>query len=96
MAPTKSKKSKSPFCILLSKGAVQIIFKGKVNEEQAEAQYVDTFANPFPVAVRGKYQRGCCAFTNLTFLLPFFLKCNLPKLTRIVQFVCCLQKLERL
>lgn len=39
--------------VMGAKGAVQIIFKGKVNEEQAEAQYVDTFANPFPVAVRG-------------------------------------------
>lgn len=37
-----------PFC---SQGAVQIIFRGK--EANAEEEYVDKFANPFPAAVRG-------------------------------------------
>ncbi|XP_078266901.1 propionyl-CoA carboxylase beta chain, mitochondrial isoform X3 [Rhinoraja longicauda] len=39
--------------VMGAKGAVQIIFKGKVNKEKAEAHYVETFANPFPVAMRG-------------------------------------------
>ncbi|XP_069752706.1 propionyl-CoA carboxylase beta chain, mitochondrial isoform X3 [Narcine bancroftii] len=39
--------------VMGAKGAVQIIFKGKGNEEKAEAEYVETFANPFPAAVRG-------------------------------------------
>jgi len=30
---------------------VQIIFRGK--ETDAEAEYVDKFANPFPAAMRG-------------------------------------------
>lgn len=36
-----------------SQGAVQIIFRGKDNQAEAEAEYVEKFANPFPAAVRG-------------------------------------------
>lgn len=39
---------------VLSQGAVQIIFRGKDNQTEAEAEYVETFANPFPAAVRGE------------------------------------------
>ncbi|XP_041035453.1 propionyl-CoA carboxylase beta chain, mitochondrial isoform X2 [Carcharodon carcharias] len=39
--------------VMGAKGAVQIIFKGKGNEVKAEAEYVETFANPFPAAIRG-------------------------------------------
>ncbi|XP_061896789.1 propionyl-CoA carboxylase beta chain, mitochondrial-like [Entelurus aequoreus] len=39
--------------VMGAKGAVQIIFRGKDNQAEAETQYVDTFANPFPAAVRG-------------------------------------------
>lgn len=41
-------------CLFPSQGAVQIIFRGKENQAEAEAEYVDKFANPFPAAVRGK------------------------------------------
>ncbi|NWU68406.1 PCCB carboxylase, partial [Pterocles burchelli] len=37
--------------VMGAKGAVQIIFRGK--EADAEAEYVEKFANPFPAAVRG-------------------------------------------
>lgn len=37
----------------LAQGAVQIIFRGKENQAEAEAEYVEKFANPFPAAVRG-------------------------------------------
>uniref|UniRef100_A0A8C2U515 Propionyl-CoA carboxylase beta chain, mitochondrial n=1 Tax=Coturnix japonica TaxID=93934 RepID=A0A8C2U515_COTJA len=37
--------------VMGAKGAVQIIFRGK--ETDAEAEYVDKFANPFPAAMRG-------------------------------------------
>ena len=37
----------------LSQGAVQIIFRGKENQAEAEAEYVEKFANPFPAALRG-------------------------------------------
>lgn len=37
------------------KGAVQIIFRGKENQAEAEAEYVEKFANPFPAAVRGEH-----------------------------------------
>ncbi|XP_009698711.1 PREDICTED: propionyl-CoA carboxylase beta chain, mitochondrial-like [Cariama cristata] len=37
--------------VMGAKGAVQIIFRGK--ETDAEAEYVDKFANPFPAATRG-------------------------------------------
>uniref|UniRef100_A0A8C5JPJ1 Propionyl-CoA carboxylase beta chain, mitochondrial n=1 Tax=Junco hyemalis TaxID=40217 RepID=A0A8C5JPJ1_JUNHY len=37
--------------VMGAKGAVQIIFRGK--EANAEEEYVDKFANPFPAAVRG-------------------------------------------
>uniref|UniRef100_A0A3P9P6Q2 Propionyl-CoA carboxylase beta chain, mitochondrial n=1 Tax=Poecilia reticulata TaxID=8081 RepID=A0A3P9P6Q2_POERE len=40
-------------CFLFAQGAVQIIFRGKENQAEAEAEYVDKFANPFPAAVRG-------------------------------------------
>ena len=36
-----------------SQGAVQIIFRGKENQAEDEAEYVEKFANPFPAAVRG-------------------------------------------
>ena len=37
-------------------GAVQIIFRGDPQAQQAkEAEYVEKFANPFPAAIRGKY-----------------------------------------
>lgn len=32
---------------------MQIIFRGKENQAEAEAEYMETFANPFPAAVRG-------------------------------------------
>lgn len=37
-----------------SQGAVQIIFRGNENQAEAEAEYVEKFANPFPAAVRGE------------------------------------------
>uniref|UniRef100_A0A8C3U0I8 Propionyl-CoA carboxylase beta chain, mitochondrial n=1 Tax=Catharus ustulatus TaxID=91951 RepID=A0A8C3U0I8_CATUS len=37
--------------VMGAKGAVQIIFRGK--EANAEEEYVDKFANPFPAAMRG-------------------------------------------
>lgn len=43
-----------PF-LFFSQGAVQIIFRGKDNQAEAEAEYVEKFANPFPAAVRGKH-----------------------------------------
>uniref|UniRef100_A0A665WU19 Propionyl-CoA carboxylase beta chain, mitochondrial n=1 Tax=Echeneis naucrates TaxID=173247 RepID=A0A665WU19_ECHNA len=39
--------------VMGAKGAVQIIFRGKDNQAEAEAEYVEKFANPFPAAVRG-------------------------------------------
>ncbi|XP_061781302.1 propionyl-CoA carboxylase beta chain, mitochondrial isoform X1 [Nerophis lumbriciformis] len=39
--------------VMGAKGAVQIIFRGKDNQAEAETEYVDKFANPFPAAVRG-------------------------------------------
>lgn len=42
------------FFFVISQGAVQIIFRGKDNQKEAEAEYVEKFANPFPAAVRGK------------------------------------------
>ncbi|XP_056420352.1 propionyl-CoA carboxylase beta chain, mitochondrial isoform X2 [Hyla sarda] len=39
--------------VMGAKGAVQIIFRGKSNQAEAEAEYVEKFANPFPAAVRG-------------------------------------------
>ncbi|MCJ8740472.1 hypothetical protein PDJAM_G00059290 [Pangasius djambal] len=39
--------------VMGAKGAVQIIFRGKDNQGEAEAEYVEKFANPFPAAVRG-------------------------------------------
>lgn len=41
------------FSFAVSQGAVQIIFRGKENQAEAEAEYVEKFANPFPAAVRG-------------------------------------------
>lgn len=43
----------SLFVLLCVQGAVQIIFRGKENQAEAEAEYVEKFANPFPAAVRG-------------------------------------------
>ena len=42
------------FPVFLPQGAVQIIFRGKDNQAEAEAEYVEKFANPFPAAVRGE------------------------------------------
>merc|ERR1711970_1199356 len=39
--------------VMGAKGAVSIIFRGKDNQEEQEAEYVEKFANPFPAAVRG-------------------------------------------
>ncbi|XP_045713220.1 propionyl-CoA carboxylase beta chain, mitochondrial isoform X2 [Phyllostomus hastatus] len=39
--------------VMGAKGAVEIIFKGHKNVEDAQAEYIDKFANPFPAAVRG-------------------------------------------
>ncbi|KAG8445564.1 hypothetical protein GDO86_010367 [Hymenochirus boettgeri] len=39
--------------VITRKGAVQIIFRGKQNQAEAEEEYVEKFANPFPAAVRG-------------------------------------------
>ncbi|TGZ75825.1 hypothetical protein CRM22_000168 [Opisthorchis felineus] len=39
--------------VMGAKGAVQIIFRGKENQAEAEEDYIRTFANPFPAAVRG-------------------------------------------
>uniref|UniRef100_A0A3P8UX28 Propionyl-CoA carboxylase beta chain, mitochondrial n=1 Tax=Cynoglossus semilaevis TaxID=244447 RepID=A0A3P8UX28_CYNSE len=39
--------------VMGAKGAVQIIFRGNENQAEAEAEYVEKFANPFPAAVRG-------------------------------------------
>uniref|UniRef100_A0A4W5LNF7 Propionyl-CoA carboxylase beta chain, mitochondrial n=1 Tax=Hucho hucho TaxID=62062 RepID=A0A4W5LNF7_9TELE len=39
--------------VMGAKGAVQIIFRGKSNQAEQEAEYVEKFANPFPAAVRG-------------------------------------------
>ncbi|XP_068607860.1 propionyl-CoA carboxylase beta chain, mitochondrial [Brachionichthys hirsutus] len=39
--------------VMGAKGAVRIIFRGKENQAEAEAEYVEKFANPFPAAVRG-------------------------------------------
>ncbi|KAM8915724.1 propionyl-CoA carboxylase beta chain, mitochondrial [Spinachia spinachia] len=39
--------------VMGAKGAVQIIFRGKENQAEAEAEYVEKFANPFPAALRG-------------------------------------------
>ncbi|XP_043926286.1 propionyl-CoA carboxylase beta chain, mitochondrial [Protopterus annectens] len=39
--------------VMGAKGAVQIIFRGKENQSEAESEYVEKFANPFPAAVRG-------------------------------------------
>lgn len=38
------------------KGAVQIIFRGKESQAEAEAEYIEKFANPFPAAVRGAHR----------------------------------------
>ncbi|XP_028927168.1 propionyl-CoA carboxylase beta chain, mitochondrial isoform X1 [Ornithorhynchus anatinus] len=39
--------------VMGAKGAVEIIFKGAQDVAQAQAEYVEKFANPFPAAVRG-------------------------------------------
>lgn len=56
--------------IFFPQGAVQIIFRGKENQAEAEAEYVEKFANPFPAAVRGK-----SAFFFLLFLLFICRQC---------------------
>ncbi|XP_032834441.1 propionyl-CoA carboxylase beta chain, mitochondrial [Petromyzon marinus] len=39
--------------VMGAKGAVQIIFRGSADQAEAEAEYSEKFANPFPAAVRG-------------------------------------------
>jgi len=40
--------------VMGAKGAVQIIFRGEPEAQQAkEAEYIEKFANPFPAAIRG-------------------------------------------
>jgi propionyl-CoA carboxylase beta chain len=40
--------------IVCPQGAVQIIFRGEPEAQQAkEAEYIEKFANPFPAAIRG-------------------------------------------
>lgn len=51
-------------CFFPSQGAVQIIFRGKENQAEAEAEYVDKFANPFPAAVRGKWVSQTLVFVS--------------------------------
>ena len=47
-------------CVWLYQGAVQIIFRGDPQAQQAkEAEYVEKFANPFPAAIRGKSCPDC-------------------------------------
>ncbi len=36
-----------------AQGAVKIIFKGSKDIQKKEAEYIETFANPFPAATRG-------------------------------------------
>ncbi|XP_041357462.1 propionyl-CoA carboxylase beta chain, mitochondrial-like [Gigantopelta aegis] len=39
--------------VMGAKGAVNIIFRGHASTEEQESAYIQTFANPFPAAVRG-------------------------------------------
>ncbi|XP_019628030.1 PREDICTED: propionyl-CoA carboxylase beta chain, mitochondrial-like [Branchiostoma belcheri] len=39
--------------VMGAKGAVSIIFRGDQDQAKKEAEYVETFANPFPAAIRG-------------------------------------------
>ncbi|CAH1782114.1 unnamed protein product [Owenia fusiformis] len=39
--------------VMGAKGAVSIIFRGDPNVAEAEEEYIEKFANPFPAAVRG-------------------------------------------
>lgn len=39
--------------VMGAQGAVQIIFRGESDITQAEQEYIEKFANPFPAAVRG-------------------------------------------
>lgn len=39
--------------VMGAKGAVQIIFRGRDDQDEREAEYVEKFANPFPAAIRG-------------------------------------------
>lgn len=39
--------------VMGAKGAVQIIFRGREDQNEREAEYVEKFANPFPAAIRG-------------------------------------------
>lgn len=40
--------------VMGAKGAVQIIFRGREDQEEREAEYIEKFANPFPAAIRGR------------------------------------------
>lgn len=39
--------------VMGAKGAVTILFRGKPDMDQREAEYIDKFGNPFPAAQRG-------------------------------------------
>ncbi len=41
--------------VMGAKGAVQIIFRNKQDQERAEREYVDKFSNAFPAAIRGYF-----------------------------------------
>ena len=52
---------------------MEIIFKGHENVEDAQAEYIDKFANPFPAAVRGRHwQEGSLAHLLGYSLVLFF------------------------
>lgn len=64
---------------------MEIIFKGRENVEDAQAEYINKFANPFPAAVRGRNCDGDGSIGHLLGqLLSFFsskkshINCLLP------------------
>ena len=59
---------------MLYQGAVQIIFRGDPQAQQAkEAEYVEKFANPFPAAIRGKLCPDCSYSDSICILVPALL-----------------------
>lgn len=59
---------------------MEIIFKGRENVEDAQAEYINKFANPFPAAVRG---RNCGGDSSIVHLLGQFLSCFSSKKSHI-------------
>lgn len=59
--------------VMGAKGAVTILYRGKDDIEQREAEYIDKFGNPFPAAQRGKHN------ILLPALLSIFFQKNLGK-----------------